>query len=251
MARLALVMTGPLTVLTLTAAPAPAQAAGPPAPRESAVQLRLGIFMPAGDSDFWDDTGDVFTLDISDFDDFTAGFSYVHPSSNHVEIGVNFDLYGGNSSSVYRDFVDEDGFTIPHDTDLSLLPLTVDVRLIPGGRYRVRPGGRYVLKPVFYIGAGLGVTFWEYEEEGFFLDFTDYPEDPPVVFYDRFVDDGAAFEVHALAGVEIPIGRRTNLLFEGRFSVSEDDLGGDFAGLPATELDLSGTSIAGGLSFRF
>ena len=122
------------------------------------------------------------------------------------------------------------------------------VRFIPGGRYRIRPGGRHILKPLFYIGVGVGLNFWEYEEVG---DFLDFGFDPPEIFGDRFVDDGVAFEAHALAGVEIPVGRATNVLFEVRFSVSEDDLAGDFAGLTETDLDLGGTSISGGMSFRF
>jgi hypothetical protein len=219
-----------------------------PQPPESGFQIRFGAFMPSGDSDFWEDTEDVFTLDVSDFDDFMLGLTYVRPVSNEVEIGLNVDFYEETVRSEYRGFVDEDGFAILHDTELSLIPLTADVRFIPGGRYRIRPGGRKIVKPVFYLGAGVGLTFWEYEEYGDFLDFT---FDPPEIFLDRFVDDGVAFEAHVLAGVEIPVSRMTNLLLETRYSASEDDLGGDFGGLPGTDLDLGGSSIYGGLSFRF
>lgn len=218
------------------------------APAEAAVQFRLGYFMPQGDSDFWDETEDVFTLDASDFDDVVLGFSYVHPVSNNVEIGLNVDFFEESSRSAYRDWVDEFSFPIFHDADLSMVPLTVDVRFLPGGRYRLRPGGRQIAKPVFYVGGGVGLNFWDYEEEG---DFLDFGFDPPEIFYDRFVDDGVAFEIHALAGVEIPLGRTTNLLFEGRYSVSNDDLAGDFAGLVNNDIDLGGTAIYGGLSLRF
>jgi hypothetical protein len=217
-------------------------------PAEAGVQIRLGSFMPEGDSDFWDETEEVFTLDVSDFDDVVLGFTYVHPISNNVEIGLNIDFFQEDSRSAYRDYVDEFDFPIFHDTELSMAPLTVDVRFLPGGRYRLRPGGRQITKPVFYIGGGVGLNFWEYEEVGDFLDFT---FEPPVIFYDRFVDDGVAFEIHALAGVEIPLSRTTNLLFEGRYSVSDDDLGGDFSDLLSNEIDLGGTAIYGGLSFQF
>lgn len=220
----------------------------PPQPAESAFQIRLGAFMPAGDSGFWEDTEDVFTLDVSDFDDFMLGLTFVRPVSNEVEIGINVDFYEEKVLSEYRDYVDEAGFAILHDTELSLIPLTADIRFIPGGRYRIRPGGRHIVKPIFYLGAGLGLTLWEYEEYGDFLDFT---FDPPEIFLGRFVDEGVAFEAHVLGGVEIPVSRMTNLLLEARFSASEDDLGGDFAGLPETDLDLGGSSIYGGLSFRF
>jgi hypothetical protein len=239
------------TLLVLVAAVPAAAQSGHPGPagwQRAMFQLRLGMFMPSGDSDFWDATGEVFTLDSSDFDDFILGFSYIHSVNNEVEIGVNVDFYEERVRAEYRDFVDSAGFPILHDTELELIPFTVDVRFLPGGRYRIRPGGRYVMKPVFYIGAGAGLNLWDYEEVG---DFLDFGFDPPEIFGDRFIDDGVAFEVHALAGVEVPVGQSTNLLLETRYSVSDDDLGGDFAGLADTELDLGGSSFYGGLSFRF
>ena len=221
---------------------------GPPSPSQSGFQIRLGNFSLEGDSDFWDATEDVFTLEASDFDDFILGLTYVHSISNQMELGVNWDFFEETELSAYRDFVDSAGFAILHDTELSMAPLTVDVRFIPGGRYRIRPGGRHIPKPLFYIGVGGGLNFWEYQEFGDFLDLT---LDPPEIFLDHFSDDGVAFEAHALAGVEIPVGRGSNILFEGRYSKSEDDLGGDFSELLETDLDLSGTSIYAGFSYRF
>ena len=223
-------------------------AAGPPGPHgQSAFQLRLGVFMPAADSGFWDETQDTFTLDESDFNDFVFGMSFVHSLSNTVELGFNADFFSESADSSYRDF-DEGGFPISHDTELSLYPLTFDVRFLPGGRYRMRPGGRQVLKPTFYVGAGLGLNFWEYDEDGDFIDFSD-PDLP--IFFGHFSDDGTAFELHVLAGAEIPLGYVTNLLIEGRYSESEDELGGDFAGLDEDEIDLGGTAIYAGLAFHF
>jgi hypothetical protein len=251
MRRAVFVIAAATMLLPASTPPVAARPPGPPQPfqpQESAFQIRLGAFMPAGDSGFWADTEDVFTLDASDFDDFVLGLTFVRPVSNEVEIGLNVDFFEETVRSEYRGFVDENGFAILHDTQLSLIPLTADVRFLPGGRYRIRPGGRQIVKPVFYVGAGLGLTFWKYEEQGDFLDFT---FDPPEIFYDRFVDDGVAFDVHLLAGVEIPMSRRTNLLLETRFSASDDRLGGDFGDLSETNLDLGGSSIYGGLSFRF
>jgi len=215
---------------------------------EDAFQIRMGMFLPTGDSDFWDATEDVFTISTSDLDDFVLGFTFLRSVSNEVELGFNLDFYEGSQRSQYRDWVDSLGFPILHDTDLEVIPLTVDVRFIPGGRYRMRPGGRQIVKPLFYVGLGGGLAFWDYEEVGDFLDFS---FDPPEIFPARFTDDGVAFEFHGLAGAEIPIGRATNLLFEARYSIAEDDLGGDFGDLAETNIDLGGTSFFGGVSFRF
>jgi len=228
-------------------------AASPPGPggpglNYSAVQFRLGLFQLDGDSGFWDDTADVFTLEASDFDDAAVGFSYIRGVGEQLEVGFNADFFEERVRSEYRDFVDIDGYSILHDTELTIVPLTVDFRFVPGGRYRQRPGGRQVPKPLFYVGAGIGITFWEYEEFG---DFLDFGFDPPEIFYDEFQDEGAAFEIHALAGVEIPVSRRTNFLIEGRVSDSDDELGGDFSGLPERKIDLGGSSIYAGASIRF
>ena len=121
----------------------------------------------------------------------------------------------------------------------------MDVRLLPTGRFRNR-GGRRVQKPVLYVGAGVGVNFWEYEEVGDLLDFA---FDPPEIFFGRFIDRGTAFETHVLAGVELPLGSAASLIFEGRHTWSDDKLNDDFAGLG--QIDLGGTSVFVGGSFRF
>ena len=248
MKRAAISTTVALILLASTASVATAPWR-PPGPPERALQGRLGyFFLDDGDDGFWEDTESVFTLDASDFEDFGLGFSYVHSVRNKLEVGFNVDIFEETVRSEYREFVDQGGFPILHDSSLSLVPMTVDVRFLPIGRYRLRPGGRHIVQPTFYFGAGAGLVFWDYEERGDFLDFT---FDPPVIFLDRFSDDGVALEVHGLAGVEIPVGPRTNLLFEGRYSFAEDDLGGDFSDLPEREISLGGLGIYGGLSLRF
>lgn len=227
-------------VLVGSSATAHAQGFGP-GPSDRAFQFRLGGFFPAGDGALWSDNEEVFTLDVSDFDDLALGFSYVASISNYMELGFNVDFYDSTVLSGYRDYVDEDGFLILHDTTLETLPLTADLRLLPLGRYRNRPGGRAVRQPVPYVGGGIGMTLWEYEEVGDFIDFGD-PAMP--VFFDRFVDDGVAFEAHVLAGIELPLSPNVNFLLEGRYAWADDTTA-------LGEIDLGGFSGYGGLSFRF
>jgi len=228
--------------------------AGPPAyPRwhsDNAVQVRLGGFFPDGGGELWDGNEAFFTMDASDFDGFILGFSLLHSVSEHVEIGLNLDHYDETSSSSYRDPIpgfpdvipeDADGFPIVHDTRVATWPLTVDVRFLPWPRAR----GPRSTQPLFYFGGGVGIVSWKYEEVGDFIEFTANP----VIIRDQFQDTGTAFEAHVLAGLELPLTPRTNALFEGRWSSADDELGGDFAGFG--KIDLSGTSVFTGLSFRF
>jgi hypothetical protein len=239
------------------AAATPARAQGHPldaGPLDRAVQFRLGGFFPKAEGGLWEENESVFTLDGSDFNGVAAGFSYVHGATNHVELGLNIDFYGETVLAADRDFTEAGtGAPILHDTDLGLVPLTVDLRFLPAGRYRIR-GERRVLKPVFYVGGGLGFTFWEYEETGDFVDDSDplFPE----IFFDRYKDSGAAFEVHALAGAEIPITPHFHVLLEGRRSWSEaepDESYAEFFLNPGgdNDLDLDATWVQAGVSYRF
>jgi hypothetical protein len=214
----------------------------------ASVKMRLGGFFPSGSSEFWEVNEEVFTLDHSDFDDFMFGGSWVTSLSNHVEVGFNVDFYDAVVLSAYRDFVDQDGFQILHDTALTLVPLTVDVRFLPGGRFAVRGarGERLVRKPVPYIGVGAGVNFWEYEEVGDFVGGI-----VPTVFFDRLTDDGVDPEAHALLGIELPVGPAWSFTVEGRYSWSEATPGGRFTELDQGKLDLGGFAFFGGAAVQF
>ena len=236
----------PAAVVLLTAMFLGGVSYAQPGRGDAAFQIRLGGFFPRGDSDFWRDTEERFTIRPGDFDAFQLGFTYVHSVNNNFEVGLNLDLYNETQISQERDFVDEFGLPILHDTTLQMVPISVDFRLIPGGRYRLRGGGRRVLQPVFYIGGGAGVNFYEYEEIG---DFVDDFVDPPEVFPSRFVADGAAFSAHALAGLEMPMGGPFSVMLEGRYTWAEDDLDDDFAGFG--DIDLGGPSVFVGGAFRW
>jgi len=223
-----------------------ADAAGPRPPAH-AVQLRFGGFFPSGGGPLWTDVENRFTLDASDLDGAVFGVSFVSGLGNSWEVGIHADFFDETVLSSEADFVDEDGFAIYHDTQLEMTPLTVDVRFLPGGRYRLRPGGVRVLKPVVYLGASAGINFWEYDEVGDFVDDTD-PADP-FVFSDHFSEDGDAFQYGLLAGVELPVQPSFHVVFEGRYAWADDNLDEDLAFLESIEL--GGASIFVGASFRF
>jgi len=212
----------------------------------NAFQLRLGGFRPSGNSTFWSDNEAVFTLANSDFSDVVVGSSYVATLANHFEVGLNVDFYNSTYPSDYRELVDQAGFPIVHDSTLAMVPLTIDLRLLPAGRYRPAAPGRRALKPVFYVGGGIGLNFWEYSEAGDFIDFSE-PDLP--IFGTTYRDSGTAFLTSATTGLEFPVSPRFQVTFEGRYSWSKAELAGDFGGLG--EIDLGGLSLYVGASFRF
>lgn len=232
--------------LVTAAVPAMAQPAG----TDGSIRFRLGGYFPSGNSTFWDANEQTFTLSSSDFNDWMVGASFVTSMTNWVELGFNVDFYDATHRAADRDYVDEFGRPILHDTTLELIPLSVDVRILPAGRYALRgQGGQLrVRRPVPYVGAGVGLTYWQYTEQGDFVGFDDLG---PFVYYDRLKDDGTEFAAHVLAGVELPMGPAWNLTLEGRYLWAEATPQDGFSALDLGKLDLGGFAGFVGFSRQF
>jgi len=232
-------------VVATLAAVGPA-AAAPPG-QDGGFNFRFGGFFPTGNSDFWDTNEAAFTLDHSDFNGVTGGVGYTASINNFFEFDVNADFYAASTRSADRLFTDQDGFPIFHDSRLAIFPVTVGFRVLPAGRYARRgtEGNHYVRRPVPYFGAGVGMSYWQYEEEGDFVasDFS--------VVYDRFTETGLAFEKHAMIGIEFPVAPDWNVTLEVRQSWAEATPGGSFSVVNPGTLDLGGTSVFLGGSLRF
>lgn len=234
-----------LSAVLVACAAGTARAQGQGPRPTNAIQFRFGGFYPRGGGDIWRDDELLFTLDKSDFNGGVFGFTYAMSVDNRFEVGFNVDFYEETARSEDRVFVDQDGFPILHDTRLELIPMTVDFRFLPMGRYGVRGTGgqRRVLHPVPYFGAGLGGNYWEYEEVGDFVDVNN------AVVFSRAIDTGVEFETHVLAGLELPINPQFTFLLESRYAWSEAKPGGDFTGFGT--LDLSGWYGYLGFTYRF
>ncbi len=221
-------------------------AAAPPGDSE-AFNFRLGGFFPKADSDFWRTNEAAFTLDRSDFNGVITGVGYNTAINNWVEFDFNGDFYYGSTTAADRAFVDQNGNPIFHDSRLTIVPVTVGFRVLPAGRYARRgaEGQHYVRRPVPYIGAGFGADYWLYEEEGDFVDTNN------AVVYDRLTDSGFEFETHAMVGIEFPFGPHWYMTLEVRESWAEAHPGGSFTFVNPGALDLGGTSLALGGSWRF
>src|SRR5262245_1317920 len=214
---------------------------------DSAFNFRLGGFFPSGNGDFWEANEAAFTLDHSDFDGFMGGASYSAALNNYLEFGVGLDFYWESVRSADRNFEDQFGNPILHDSRLGLIPMYVDLKFLPAGRYKRTgaDGHRLVRRPAPYIGGGIGMTYWEYEEEG------DFVASDLSIIYDRLKDTGLAFEKHVMVGLELPISPQWYLTFEARQSWAEDTPGGAFTTINPGDLDLGGASVFVGGSVRF
>ncbi len=212
-------------------------------PERGFVNLKLGIFIPDGDSNFWNDSEEVFTLNVEDMDDILAGIDFGIAINPRMEFSIGIEYFDVTTGSEYRDYIGSDGFPITHDTSLEILPVQASLKILPGGRYTE---GRYMAlsKIIPYIGGGIGFYLWEYRESGEFIDFGDMSVYPEI-----YVSDGVAVGAHVMGGIEIPFDPYWSVMMEAKYSKVDDTLNKDFSDFGT--IDLSGWSFILGTSFRF
>ncbi len=230
-----------LTMLLLAALPALAQHRGRGGrryypDREGAFRIHLGAFQPDGDSEYWADKEQDFTGSIDDFENASFGLDYLLPLNNRLSLMFSGNVYEGESTNAYRDFEDNFGDRIRHDTTLGIASGTLGLVLhLTGPDVAIQP----------YIGAGGGGYAWELEESG---DFIDFGSASRPVFSADLRSEGVAFGYYGLVGLEAPITPRLSIFAEGRWTQVDDDLSDDFEGFG--KLDLGGREFAAGLSWN-
>jgi hypothetical protein len=222
--------------MSLLAIPAEAQGNWRPGDFGSA-RLRVGLFEPDGDSEYWDDTFDVFTGRPADFEDYSWAFDYVWRFGPMSGIMFTVGYYDGGTTQAYRDWVDEDGYDITHTTSLEMAEINAAWVF-----QFARPNAS--IQP--YVGVGGGFVQWELMESGYFIDFGD--EDLPVVAA-HYTADGSTMQWFLMAGAEVPLGARWSFVIDGRWKNADDELGDAFAGFGT--IDLSGTEYSAGFAWKF
>jgi hypothetical protein len=195
----------------------------------------MGIFEPEANSQFWDDYFIDFTGSPSDFQDLVFGTDYLWRTSGNGGLLFGASYYEGKSTLAYQDWVDADGQDISHTSSLRLSDLTA-AYVLRFGASSLRP----------YLGGGGGLLWWQFREEGYFIDFTD---DELPIFFGNYRADGLTWELFALVGLDFRLSHNWSFFFEGRYRWSEDEMGGDFSGFGT--IDLSGGQMVGGLSYNF
>lgn len=155
-----------------------------------------------------------------------------------IEFSAGVGYHGRTVQTLYRDLVDPDGFDIPVDLQLKIVPITGLVRFLPFG-------GHGDLQP--YVGFGISALRFRYSEIGSFVD-------PITLDIDdhHYVTTGTAFGTALVGGLRVPLGGDVYALtLEGRYDFGSGDTGGDAAGFVADKIDLSGGNFSVGFLIRF
>lgn len=195
-------------------------------------RLRLGLYDPRGDSNFWDDNAAIFSGGPGDLQDAVFGGDLLWTVNPNLSFALSGEYFDGRTTQFYLDPTLSD---LGHETSLLITPLKAGIVLYPAGR-------RSGIIP--YVGAGAGLYWWRYRESGNFWDFTN-----ELVTNQTYTSDGVTVGYYLQAGLEIPVRPYWSFFVEGQWQHAKDTLDQDFAGFG--DIDLSGTEVSAGFAWKF
>jgi outer membrane protein W len=201
------------------------------------LEVRMGGFMPRAESNLFDDDADLYGTEKSDFGGLTGGIEFRGRVSENFEAGIHLDGYGKSVHTSYREFERESGREITQTLKFQVVPLGVSLKWLPADRDAT-------IQP--YVGGGVDVVFWQYEEFGDFIDFDD--ADLPII-EDAFISDGATVGAHLVGGLRFRINHDFGLSAEAKFlGAGTPEMNKDFIG---NKVDVSGASFTIGGYINF
>ncbi len=208
--------------------------------------IKLGYFIPNGESDLWEYNKEIFFFEEEDLNSFQAGFAFNYHVNNFMTLTVEAGGSFGWTVTEYADYVDEFGYSIQTDIELGVFPVEVSVKLNPLGRgKKIGRFGAVKRHPIIpYIGAGVGVYLYNYREFGDYIDFANEE-----IVYAEFESFNAGVGYFVVAGFEIPMGNSFGFLAEYKYRWAEAPLTDDFVGFD--DFDLSGQVFSIGMTFGY
>ena len=202
------------------------------------------LFASAG-SDLFDFVTDQLTVDKSDFNAPGVGLYFSQALTPRLDVQAGYEYAKSDTPSEYRDFVDNSLNEIEQNTSLKTHQIVGSIR------FALTPRGHDVSRFAFvpsrvvpYVGGGGGAIYYDFMQQGDFVDFVDLH-----VFPDVFRSKGWAPSVHGFAGVDVQVYRALYQTVEGRYTKSSARLSPDFVDFDP--IDLSGFKLAAGINFVF
>lgn len=198
-----------------------------------------GYVTPAADSDIYTQNELETTFEKSDLNDFGFTFGYDHFLTEYINLGGSLSYYRSTTLVEDLDFVFPNNSPVLRDISLEIVPIELNLRFLPIGRES---------SVIPYIGGGVGLYYWRYEEIG---DFVINRDTSPQVITGLATSDGTDPGWHLEGGVYIPVARSLAITGEVKYWNADGDL--DPQGFdPGFEpIDLSATMFSGGVSIWF
>ena len=197
------------------------------------------------DSEIFDFAAGLLTLEKNDFNAPGIGVDIGVPIASRLDALVGLEFTRATAASEVRDFVDTNDLPIEQTTSLTQFALSggLELAMLPRGREI----GQYawISAPVVpYIGAGGGVLWHRFEQQGDFVDFVDFS-----IFTEHLVSSGWTPSAHVFGGVDVKLTSRVYLSTEARYLWAQKAMSQDFIGFD--DIDLTGLRVTGGVQFLF
>ena len=212
---------------------------------KASLGIRGGWLFASAGSDLFDFVTRHLTLEKEHFNapGFAADAAFAIGSRAQIE--ATFDFNRITRQSEYRDFVDNTLQPIEQSTSLRTTHVAGGIRyaLTPRG-YAVSRLAWIPRRVVPFVGAGAGVVFYRFAQNGDFVDFEDLS-----VFRDSFRSQGWAPTAHAFGGVDLQIYKGLYGTVQGRYTKAAARLSSDFVDFDP--IDLSGFRLSAGINIVF
>jgi opacity protein-like surface antigen len=193
-------------------------------------------------SNFWDDNFQNYRGSRGGLTGLASGGDYIRHLDRHNALMLSTGFSFTSINEPARHVLDEDGNPLEHHLTLDTFSLTAGYLFYPAGtEHAVIP----------YLGAGGGVyagTLRSYRNS-FTTDDCDEDGNCTTVYTDKSESSFLTVGYFAIAGLEVPVSSHLALLVDGRYTVAQAHLGGDFA--DNRNLDLSGGQYTAGVAVHF
>lgn len=202
------------------------------------------VFNRAG-SDWYSFVTDELTIEDGAFGGPAFGVDVAVSVSPRIDALVTFEYSQSTVASEYRDFVDNDRLPITQETRLRGANISGNLKFALTERGREL--GRLAWVPrtlVPYVGAGAGAYWFDLNQTGDFVDFSDLS-----VFSDVFTSDGWTPSAQVFGGADIKLHRRVFLSVDVRYLWAAGDLGPEW--IDFEPIDLAGMRIGAGIHVQF
>ena len=210
-----------------------------------AVTFRGGFDRANAGSDLFAFATEQLTLKRRDFSSMTFATDVDYRMTPRLDLSLSVSLSKSTTPSEFRHWLDNNDRSIEQTTEFIRVPLTASLKT-----YLADPGrsvGHFAWIPsryAPYVGAGGGVLWSRFEQNGDFIDFA-----TTRVFSDDFKSQGWTPTLQAFVGTDVSLNPRFAVTTEARYQWARSRLDRDFSGFD--RIDLSGFALTAGISIRY
>jgi opacity protein-like surface antigen len=212
------------------------------------ISVRAGYARPGASSDLFTESFDQFSLTKSSLASPDVGAELGVRLAPRLDFTLGVEYAGRATKSDYRYFYDNNQQPIEQTTTFNRVPVTAGLKAYLTPRGRAIGSLAWIPASVTpWVGAAAGATWYRFQQEGDFIG-------PPTpaglpIYNDKLESSGWGFAMQGSGGVDVNVSARMAVTADARFTRSHAALDRDyFTGYQ--DLDLSGVSVALGLTFR-